>query len=74
MSMEFPRKDKWETYNYVTKRTSDLCKWLLKIVTPWLDELNHQDSFVWESISGITWIKGSLIHLSKQIAPHKCQA
>ena len=31
-------------------------------------------SFVWVSTTRITCIKGSLIHLSKQIAPNRCQA
>ena len=33
MSMEFPRKDKWEksgTYDYVIKGTSVSCEWLLQ--------------------------------------------
>ena len=68
ISMEFPRKDKRgksEPYNYVTKCASHSCKWLLLLVTQWLDQLDHQGSFVWISISRITWIKGSLIHFSK---------
>ena len=59
---------------YVIKRTSGLCEWLLQSVTQWLDQLDHQSSFVCVSISRITWINGSLIHFSKQIAPNKCQA
>ena len=79
MSVEFPRKDKWEkseAYNYVIKRTIGSCKWLLLIVTYWMDQLDHQDSFVAVSISRITWTNryGSLIHLSKQIVANKCQA
>ena len=59
---------------YVIKRTSSLCEWLLQLVTQWLDQLDDQSSFVCVSISCITWINGSLIHFSKQIAPNKCQA
>ena len=59
---------------YVIKRTSGLCEWLLQSVTQWLDQLDHQSSFVCVSVSRITWINGSLIHFSKQIAPNKCQA
>ena len=54
---------------YVIKRTSRLCEWLLQSVTQWLDQLDHQSSFVCVSISRITWINGSLTHFSKQIAP-----
>ena len=59
---------------YVIKRTSGLCEWLLQSVTQWLYQLDHQSSFICVSISRITWINGSLIHFSKQIAPNKCQA
>ena len=30
------------------------------------------NAFVWVSISSITWINGSVIHFSKQIASNKC--
>ena len=59
---------------YVIKRTSGLCEWLLQSVTQWLDQLDHQSTFVCVSISRITWINGSGIHFSKQITPYKCQA
>ena len=59
---------------YVIKPTSGLCEWLLQSVTQWLDQLDHQSTFVCVSISRITWINGSGIHFSKQIAPYKCQA
>ena len=59
---------------YVIKRTSGLCEWLLQSVTQWLDQLDHQGSFVCVSISRITWINASVIHFFKQIAPNKCQA
>ena len=59
---------------YVIKRTSDLCEWLLQSVTQWLDQLDHQSLFVCVSISLISYINGSVIHFSKQIAPNKCQA
>ena len=39
-----------------------------------MDRLDHQGSFVWVSISRITWINGSWIHVSKQIANRKSQA
>ena len=45
ISMEFPRKDKWqkhETYNYVIQRTSGPCKQLPLLVTRWLDHFDHQ--------------------------------
>ena len=58
----------------VIKRTSGLCEWLLQSVTQWLDQLDHQGSFVCVSISRITWINASVIHFFKQIAPNKCQA
>ena len=54
---------------YVIKRTSSLCEWLLQSVTQWLDQLNHQGSFVCVSISRITWINGLVIHFSKQNSP-----
>ena len=59
---------------YVIKHTSGLYEWLLQSVTEGLDQLDHQSSFVCVSVSRITWINGSLIHFSKQIAPNKCQA
>ena len=59
---------------YVSKRTSGLCEWLLQSITQWLYQLDHQSSFICVSISRITWINGSLIHFSKQIAPNKSQA
>ena len=59
---------------YVIKRTSGLCEWLLQSVTQWLYQLDHQSSFVCVSISCITWINGSVIRFSKQIASNKCQA
>ena len=65
MSMKFPRKDKWETYNCVIKRTNGCSK---------LDQLDQQGSFVWVSVSRITWVNGSLTYLFKQIASHKNQA
>ena len=70
------RKHKWKNPKsiYVIKRTSGLCEWLLQSVTQWLDQLDHQSSFVCVSISRITWINGSVIHFSKQIVPNKCQA
>ena len=51
---------------YVIKRTSGLCEWLLQSVTQWLDQLDHQSSFVCVSISRITWINGSVIHFWKK--------
>ena len=54
---------------YVIKRTGSLCKWLLQSVTQWLDQLNHQGSFVCVSISRITWINRLVIHFSKQNSP-----
>ena len=70
------RKHKWKNPKsiYVIKRTSGLCEWLLQSVTQWLDQLDHQSTFVCVSISRITWINGSGIHFSKQITPYKCQA
>ena len=59
---------------YVIKRTSGLCEWLLQWVTHWLDQLDHQSSFVCVAISCITWINGSVIRFSKQITSNKCQA
>ena len=59
---------------YVIKRTSGLYEWLLQSVTQWYGQLDHQCSFVCVSISRITWINGSVIYFSKQIAPNKCQA
>ena len=59
---------------YVIKRTSGLCEWLFQWVTHWLDQLDHQSSFVCVSISCIIWINGSVIRFSKQIASNKCQA
>ena len=59
---------------YEIKRTSGWCEWLLQSVTQWLDQLEHQCSFLCVSISCITWINGSMIRFSKQIAPNKCQA
>ena len=59
---------------YVIKRISDLCEWLLKSVTQWFDQLDHQSSFVCVSVSRITWINWSVIRFSKQIAPNKYQA
>ena len=73
MSVEFWHKGKWEkseAYNYVIKRTTGSCKWLLLLVTHWMDQLDHQNSFVVVSISRITWTNG---YLSKQIAANKCQ-
>lgn len=70
---EIPAKAKWEkseAYNYVIKRTTGSCKWLLLLVTHWMDQLDHQNSFVAVSISRITWTNG---YLSKQIAANKCQ-
>ena len=58
---------------YVIKRTSGWCEWLLQSVTQWFDQLEHQSSFLCVSISRITWINGSVIRFSKQIAPNKCQ-
>ena len=72
--MEFPGKDKSEPYNYVIKCTSGSCEWLLQLVTQWPGQLEYQSSFIWVSVSWIIWINGSLIHLSKQTAPHKSQA
>ena len=54
--------------------TSGLCEWLLQSVTQWLDQLDHQSSFVCVSISRIIRMNRSVIHFSKQIAPNKCQA
>ena len=54
---------------YVIKRTSSLCEWLLQSVTQWLDQLNHQGSFVCVSISRITRINGLVIYFSKQNSP-----
>ena len=65
-------KQKWQ--KFVIKRTGGLCEWLLQSVTQWLDQLDHQSSFVCVSISRITWINRSVIHFSKQTAPNKCQA
>ena len=59
---------------YVIKRTNGLCEWLLQSVTQWLDQLDHQSSFVCVSISRIIRMNRSVIHFSKQIAPNKCQA
>ena len=42
--------DKSKTYNDVIKRTSASCKWLLYSVIQWLNQLDHQSSFVWLSI------------------------
>ena len=39
---------------YIIKRTSGLCEWLLQSVTRWIDQLDHQSSFVYVSISRIT--------------------
>ena len=69
------RKHKWQKSDtYVIKRTGGLCEWLLQSVTQWLDQLDHQGSFVCVPISRVTWINGSMIHLAKQIAPNKCRA
>ena len=45
---------------YLMKRTSGLCEWLLQSVTQWIDQLDHQSSFVCVSISRIIWINGSV--------------
>ena len=63
MSMEFPRKHKWEkfeTYNYVIKSRGGSCEWMSALIndTHWLSQLDF-----WVS-SWITWINGSLIHFS----------
>ena len=58
---------------YVIKRSSGLCEWLLQSVTQWLDQLDYRCSFVCVSISRVTWINGSVLRFSKQIAPNKCQ-
>ena len=80
------RKRKWQKFEtkcnqmgernqiYVIKWASGLCEWPLLSLTQWLDQLDHQSSFVCVSVSRITWINGSVIHSSKQIAPNKCQA
>ena len=50
--------DKSKTYNDVIKRTSASCKWLLYSVIQWLNQLDHQSSFVWLSIflnQGLEW-------------------
>ena len=54
---------------YVIKRTSGLCEWLLQSVTQWLDQLDHQSSFVCVLISRITWINGSVIHFFQTNSP-----
>ena len=35
------------------KHTSGLCEWLLRSVTQWIDQLDHQSSFVCISISSL---------------------
>ena len=57
----------------IIELTSGLCEWLFRSITKWLDQLNHQSSFLCVSVSPITWINRLLIHFSKQIAPNKCQ-
>ena len=74
MGLSANTSDKNQKSICVIKRASDLCEWLLQSVTQWLDQLDHQSSFVYVSISRITWINRSLINFSKQIAPDKCQA
>ena len=40
MSMEFPRKGKWGTYNYVIERRSDSRKWLLQLGTQCITKIH----------------------------------
>ena len=50
--------DKSKTYNDIIKRTSASCKLLLYSVIQWLNQLDHQSSFVWLSIflnQGLEW-------------------
>ena len=74
MGLHANASDKNSKPIYVIKWASGLCEWLLQSLTQWLDQLDHQSSFVCVSVSRITWINGSVIHSSKQIAPNKCQA
>ena len=74
MGLRANTSDKNSKPIYVIKRINGLCEWLLQSVTQWLDQLDRQSSFVCVSVSRITWINGSEIRFSKQIAPNKCQA
>ena len=74
MGLDSNASDKNPKPIYVIKRISGLCEWLLQSVTQWLDQLDHQSSFVCVSISRIIRMNRSVIHFSKQIAPNKCQA
>ena len=74
MGLRANASDKNSKPIYVIKWASGLCEWLLQSLTQWLDQLDHQSSFVCVSVSRITWINGSVIHSSKQIAPNKWQA
>ena len=73
MGLRANTSDKNSKPIYVIKRINGLCEWLLQSVTQWLDQLDHQSSFVCVSISRVTWINGSVIHFAKKIAPNKCQ-
>ena len=68
MGLDANTSDKNPKPIYLIKSSSGLCEWLLQSVTQWFDQLGHQSSFVCLSFSRITWINGSLIHFSKQIA------
>ena len=74
MGLRTNTSDKNPKTIYMIKRTSGLCEWLLQSVTQWHGQLDHQCSFACVSVSRITWINGSVIHFSTQIAPNKCQA
>ena len=74
MGLRANTSDKNSKPIYVIKCINGLCEWLLQSVTQWLDQLDHQNSFVCVSVYRITWINGSMIRFSKQIAPNKCQA
>ena len=66
MGLRANTSDKIPELIYVIKGTSGLCEWLVQSVTQWLDQLDHQSSFVCVSISRITWINASVIYFSKK--------
>ena len=66
MGLRANTSDKIPEPVYVIKGTSGWCEWLVQSVTQWLDQLDHQSSFICVSISRITWINASVIYFSKR--------
>ena len=46
MGLRANTSDKSPKLIYVIKRTSGWCEWLFQSITQWLDQLDHQSSFV----------------------------